>query len=113
IDTSDVPTWLAAQPDCEHWTCIRSLHNQRQRSISNFTDYRMRVINCNNAHLLRLITKGSPKELWPICGQNSQHATDSEWYGMGTDVKRSKFSGGCNFRKGKYLRFCRAYHSGP
>jgi len=32
---------------------------------------------------------------------------------MGTDVKTSKFSGGCNFRKGKDLRSCRAYHSGP
>jgi len=32
---------------------------------------------------------------------------------MRTDVKTLEISGGCNFRKSKYLRFCRAYHSGP
>jgi len=29
------------------------------------------------------------------------------------DVKTSKISGGCNFRKGKYLRTYRAHNSGP
>ena len=43
---------------------------------------------------------------WPICGQKSLHATVilKEWEATGKPLKSL---GGCNFRKGKYLRFCR------
>ena len=32
------------------------------------------------------------KTLWPICGQNSQHTTDSVWERMRTDVKNARNS---------------------
>lgn len=52
-----------------------------------------------------------PKNLWPICGQNSQYIAVKRWQRMGKNHKTLDFLGGCNFRKGKNLRFCGAYGS--
>jgi hypothetical protein len=54
-----------------------------------------------------------PKNLWPICGQNSQHSAVRRCQRMGKNCKTLVFLGGCNFRKDKNLGFCRAYGSGP
>jgi hypothetical protein len=50
----------------------------------------------------------NPKNLWPICGQNSQHSAVTRWQGIGKNCKTLDFLGGCNFRKDKNLGFCRA-----
>jgi len=37
-----------------------------------------------------------PKNIWPICVQNQQHATGKEPEKKGKDGKSSKILGGCN-----------------
>jgi hypothetical protein len=43
-------------------------------------------------------TKSRMKNLWRICGQNSQHSAVTRWQRKGKNCKTFDFLGGCNFR---------------